>query len=139
MPNKTTNRFFVYGSLRKGFDHPKHDLLNKNGELLGMGTCRGKLYQIDWYPGVIPSDDPADRVYGEVYNIHKNFEAVIESLDHYEGCAVEFPEPHLFVRRNVTVTLVNGGTSKAWIYHYNGNPAGERLIPGGDFLKWKNS
>lgn len=139
MPNKTTNRIFVYGSLRKEFDHPKHELLNKNGELLGAGSCSGKLYLIDWYPGVLPSDDPTDQVYGEVYEIHQHFEAVIESLDHYEGCAPEFPEPHLYVRRIETITLEHGGSTNAWIYFYNHNPDGERLIPGGDFLKWKKS
>lgn len=104
-----------------------------------MGTCQGKLYHIDWYPGVIPSDDETERVYGEVYDIHKNFEAVIESLDQYEGSAAEFPEPHLFVRQIETVTLENGSSTKAWIYYYNLDPAGKRLIPGGDFLEWKNS
>ena len=55
---------FVYGTLMRGFDHPMAKLLAGNAEFLGPAQCRGRLYLVKHYPGLVASDDPADIVHG---------------------------------------------------------------------------
>lgn len=137
MTDKNLNRIFVYGSLRKAFDHPKHSLLDKNGRLLGVGSCRGNLYEIEWYPGAVLSHDSSDRVTGEVYVIDRNFEMVLDALDQYEGYSPESPGTSLFIRRTAIIMLQDGSTTESWIYLYNGNADNFKPILSGDFLKSK--
>lgn len=137
MTDKNPNRIFVYGSLRKAFGHPKHSLLAENGRLLGIGYCQANLYKIEWYPGVVLSDDPADRVTGEVYVVHDNLETVLAALDQYEGYSPDSPDSSLYIRRIVPVMLEDGTTTEAWIYLYNRKPDDLKRIPSGDFLKSK--
>lgn len=139
MVKKAENRIFVYGSLRKDFNHSMFSLLEMNGVFIGEAHYRGKLYEIDWYPGVVPSDDAGDRVTGEVYRVDNQWEDVIGQLDQYEGCSPNDTEPHLFKRHQETVTLKTGITIKAWIYLYNRPAKGKQLIPSGDYLEWKRS
>ena len=54
------DRLFVYGTLMRGFDHPMARLLSANADFLGEATCRGRLYLVKHYPGLVLSDDPAD-------------------------------------------------------------------------------
>ena len=56
-----SDRLFVYGTLMRGFDHPMAQLLSRSADFLGTATCRGRLYLIKHYPGLVLSDDPADR------------------------------------------------------------------------------
>ena len=56
----TSDRLFVYGTLMRGFDHPMAKLLSANADFLGPARCRGRLYLIKHYPGLVLSDDPAD-------------------------------------------------------------------------------
>lgn len=125
---------FVYGSLRKDFSSPASEILDNHSEYVGEATFQGKLYKVDWYPGVVPSDDPDDIVFGEVYKITEK-DHVLPALDRYEGCSPEDPEPHAFVRKQRLVTLDNGGTIDAWIYLYTRPVSGKDRIDSGDYLK----
>jgi len=125
---------FVYGSLRKDFSSPAREVLDEHAEYVGEATFQGKLYKIDWYPGVVPSDDPDDTVIGEVYKIIDRDE-VFSKLDRYEGCSPADPKPHAFVRKQRLVTLNNGGTVDAWIYLYTRPVSGKDRIISGDYLK----
>ena len=62
-----SDRLFVYGTLMRGFDHPMAQLLSRSADFLGTATCRGRLYLIKHYPGLVLSDDPAEAVFGEFY------------------------------------------------------------------------
>ena len=55
-----SDRLFVYGTLMRGFDHPMAKLLSRSADFIGEATCRGRLYLIKHYPGLVLSDDPAD-------------------------------------------------------------------------------
>lgn len=122
---------FVYGTLRK--HTARHDLLQRFCEYIDNGTLSGYLYQIGHYPGVILSDDPCQRVIGEVYRI-KNQQSLFAELDDYEECSSSFPEPHEYIRQLQTITLDSGYHVKAWVYLYNQSITGLKLIPSGDFL-----
>lgn len=132
----TTNYFFTYGSLLSEFENPVHDLLKKYARFLGKATFRGKLFMIDWYPGVVESENPDDIVYGEVYEI-KNQEPLLYQLDRYEGCSQNDPEPHEFERIEKTVTLLNGKTLTAWIYIYTQPVSNKERIESGDFVSYR--
>ena len=65
----TSDRLFVYGTLMRGFDHPMARLLSANADFLGEATCRGRLYLVRHYPGLMLSDDSADVVHGELFRL----------------------------------------------------------------------
>ena len=125
---------FVYGSLRSEFDSPVKSVLQDHAKLIGKATFQGKLYMIEWYPGVIESDDSSDRVIGEIYKI-KNQEVLLSQLDQYEGCSPNDPEPHAFIRRVKSVLLESGGEIRAWIYLYNESVKNKQCITSGNYSK----
>ncbi len=66
-----SDRLFVYGTLMRGFDHPMAQLLSRSADFIGEARCRGRLYLIKHYPGLLLSDDPADLVFGELYRLRQ--------------------------------------------------------------------
>lgn len=124
---------FVYGTLRRDTRSETAHLLARHADFVADGTFQGRLYRIDSYPGVVPSDHPSDVVQGEVYALREP-DAVLPKLDQYEECSPEFPEPHEYVRRREEIVLANGSTCEAWIYLYNRSTEGAPRILSGDFL-----
>ena len=51
---------FVYGTLMRGFDHPMARLLSANADFRGEASCRGRLYMVKHYPGLVLSDHAGD-------------------------------------------------------------------------------
>jgi len=134
----STSYVFVYGSLRKSFGHPQHHLLEKNTDYIGKAHFQGKLYNVDWYPGVVDSSNKNDRVTGELYKITQNRDTLLNRLDRYEGCLPDIPEPHEFIRRQRPVELLNDGSLlRAWIYLYNRQPDEKDRILSGDYVNRK--
>jgi gamma-glutamylcyclotransferase (GGCT)/AIG2-like uncharacterized protein YtfP len=109
---------FVYGTLRRDTNSEMHRLLVQYAEFVSDATYRGKLYQIDYYPGAVPSDNPDDVVQGEVYLLHQA-DIVLPLLDRYEECGPDFPEPNEYNRQKQSVLLKDGRTVTAWVYIYN--------------------
>ena len=95
----TSDRLFVYGTLMRGFDHPMAQLLSRSAELIGEARCRGRLYLVKHYPGLVESDDPADVVFGELYRMRQPAE-LLREFDIYEACGEGFAEPTEYVRRD---------------------------------------
>lgn len=130
-----TEYIFVYGSLRKGFSSPAREVLDDYAEFAGRATFQGKLYKIDWYPGVVPSRNRDDVVHGEVYLINDRDE-VLSKLDRYEGCSPSDPKPHAFVRKQMPVNL-KGKEMTAWVYLFNLPVDDKNQIRSGDYLKYE--
>ena len=86
----TSDLLFVYGTLMRGFDHPMARLLSANADFLGEARCRGRLYLVKHYPGLVLSDDPADVVFGELYRLRARDE-LLREFDMYEACGEGFP------------------------------------------------
>ena len=63
----TSDLLFVYGTLMRGFDHPMARLLAANADFVGEARCRGRLYLVKHYPGLVLSDDAAEIVHGELF------------------------------------------------------------------------
>jgi gamma-glutamylcyclotransferase (GGCT)/AIG2-like uncharacterized protein YtfP len=128
-----SDRLFVYGTLMRGYVHPMARLLSANADFLGEAFCRGKLYMVKHYPGLVLSDDPADIVHGELYRL-RDPEALLREFDMYEACGEGFPEPTQYVRQMFSVTLADGSPSDAWTYLYNWPVASLTRIESGRFL-----
>jgi gamma-glutamylcyclotransferase (GGCT)/AIG2-like uncharacterized protein YtfP len=113
-----SDRLFVYGTLMRGFDHPMAKLLSANADFLGEATCRGKLYLVKHYPGLVLSDDPTEVVHGELFALRARDEMLGE-FDMYEACGDGFQPPTEYIRQMLSVTLADGSSSEAWTYVYN--------------------
>lgn len=109
---------FVYGTLKRNANTEMSHLLAKHAEFIDAATYQGKLYRIDDYPGAIPSDDPNNKVPGEVFCLHQA-DSILSMLDRYEEFGPEFPEPNEYIRLKQTVLLDNGSNISAWVYVYN--------------------
>jgi gamma-glutamylcyclotransferase (GGCT)/AIG2-like uncharacterized protein YtfP len=129
-----SNRLFVYGTLMRGFDHPMATLLSRSADYLGPATCRGRLYLIKHYPGLVLSDDPSEIVFGELYRL-RDRDALLGEFDMYEACGEGFPEPTEYLRKMLQVTQEDGATSEAWTYVYNWPVIGLPHIASGKFLE----
>ena len=128
-----SDRLFVYGTLMRGYVHPMAKLLSANADFLGEATCRGRLYRVKHYPGLVLSDDASDIVHGELYRL-RDPEALLREFDMYEACGEGFPEPTQYVRRMFSVTLADGSPSDVWTYLYNWPVEKLTLIESGRFL-----
>lgn len=125
---------FVYGSLRSGFQHPAYAYISRYFTLLGTARVRAELYDMGEYPATIPSSEEK-WITGELYAIQKEeeFSWAIGQLDDYEGINGEPDEPQLY-RRDKTTVHLNGQTTEAWIYWFNGAVEGKPRIDCGDLL-----
>jgi len=129
----TSDRLFVYGTLMRGYVHPMAKLLSANADFLGEASCRGRLYMVKHYPGLVLSDDPDEIVHGELYRL-RAAEAMLREFDMYEACGEGFPEPTQYLRQMLAVTLADGAQSEAWTYIYNWPVAALTRIESGRFL-----
>lgn len=124
---------FVYGTLRQGSNSEMYHLLARNAKFVGDATYQGKLYMIDYYPGVVPSNNPHDAVHGEIYEL-TNPSNVLARLDTYEECGVGFAEPTEYIRRKDNIRLNDGRVISAWIYIFNRSTEKLQYIESGDFF-----
>jgi gamma-glutamylcyclotransferase (GGCT)/AIG2-like uncharacterized protein YtfP len=130
----TSDLLFVYGTLMRGFDHPMARLLSANADFIGEASCRGRLYLVKHYPGLVLSDNAADLVHGELFAL-RDVDAMLREFDMYEACGEGFPEPTEYVRRHLAVTLPDGLVRNAWTYLYNWPVDGLPCIASGRFLE----
>jgi|SRR5882757_412534 len=130
----TSDHLFVYGTLMRGFEHPMAKLLSANADFLGAAQCRGRLYLVKHYPGLVTSDDPADIVHGELFRLRAR-EAMLREFDMYEACGEGFAPPTEYIREQLAVTLADGSASEAWTYLYNWPVTELPQIASGRFLE----
>lgn len=125
---------FVYGTLRRAGAAALQPTLEHTACWRGLATLQGQLYRIAWYPGLVETDDPADRVVGDLYQLPADT-ALWQALDEYEGCSAECPTPHEYQRVLCEVVLESGASCQAWVYLYQGSVEGKARIISGDFLQ----
>jgi gamma-glutamylcyclotransferase (GGCT)/AIG2-like uncharacterized protein YtfP len=116
-----------------GYSHPMARLLSANADYLGEASCRGRLYQVKHYPGLVLSDDASDVVFGELYRL-RAVEDLLREFDMYEACGEGFPEPTQYVRQTLALALADGSTREAWTYVYNWPVTELARIESGRFL-----
>lgn len=121
---------FVYGSLMSAYDHPLSDFLSENAQLISEAKVRGRLYKIEWYPGLVCDENSAEWVYGEVYQLQNS--NIFKVLDEYEGVTGHPSDPYL--RRIVTTQNEKGPSYNAWTYEYVHEVDETNKIEGGKYL-----
>jgi gamma-glutamylcyclotransferase (GGCT)/AIG2-like uncharacterized protein YtfP len=128
------DRLFVYGTLMRGFDHPMAQLLSRSADFIGEARCRGRLYLVKHYPGLVLSDDSTEVVFGELYRLHQPRE-LLREFDMYEACGEGFAKPTQYVRQMLQVTRDGQAAEEAWTYVYNWPVAGLPHIASGRFME----
>jgi len=124
--------FFAYGTLRRDIKSAMSAFLANHTVYWSQAFMRGRLYDLDQYPGAIESAVTDDKVWGEVYQIF-SAGTLFAKLDDYEECSARFAKPHEYVRKTVPVYLDNGKVLMAWCYIYNFNTDGLKRIRSGDY------
>ena len=130
-----SDRLFVYGTLMRGFDHPMAQLLSRSADFIGEARCRGRLYLIKHYPGLVLSDDPADIVFGELYRLRQP-RSVAARVRHVRGLRRGLCRADRICQADAAGDA--GGrqpSSEAWTYIYNWPVTGLPRIASGRFLE----
>lgn len=115
---------FVYGTLRNGgSNHFRMD-----GAIFVMAAhVRGRLYGIDWYPGLI-LDEAGDKVIGEVYTVTPE---ILRQLDVFEGSSY---------RRTIAELCQTSAVQSlqaAWLWEWLGPVDEFQRISNGDWFTQK--
>lgn len=124
---------FVYGSLMSAARHPMGERLAREARLLGPASIQGRLYRISWYPGLVDSDAPHERVHGEVYGLDRPAQS-IEWLDAYEGLEPRTTRGGEYERVARPVLLASGAEITAWVYLYRADVAGLQALADGRWV-----
>ncbi len=121
---------FVYGTLRRGgSDHFR----TAGAEFVSSGTICGRMYQIDWYPGLV-LDPKGDEIRGEVYSVGSE---LLSALDAFEGLSVGKTEGSEYRRVQTTVMKQDSQTLSAWVWEWCGPLDESQRQVTGDWLKEK--
>lgn len=129
---------FVYGTLMSHADNAFAGMLAEHARKVCNATFQGKMYRVKQtqrpfvYPAVVASDDPSDVVHGEIYQLSSA--DLFETLDEYEACGPNTPQPHEYRRQILDVQTTEGECIKAHIYLYARPTAGLEEIRGGEFV-----
>ncbi len=125
---------FVYGSLLDaGNEFAAY--LSHNATLYNAGKIKGRLYDIDEYPGAI-IDANGYPIQGSILSLNDP-EENLKILDDYEGFGNNQEQPNLFIRKLLPVETINGLIT-CWVYLYNLPVEGLEEITAGDYLEYLN-
>lgn len=118
---------FVYGTLRRGGSN--HFRMDGAG-FIAAGRVRGKIYRIDWYPGLV-LDEEDGTVVGEVYAVGT---AQLRALDEFEGLSAGEIEGSEYRRVRTCFTSDDGHETSAWVWEWLGPVQESARIASGDWL-----
>jgi len=112
---------FVYGTLRKeGSNH-----FRMAGAVpAGGASVAGRLYRIDWYPGLV-LDEGAGPVWGGLYEVEAQ---KLAELDAFEG--EEFERVRAVAEKGFEIY-----PTECWLWEYRGAVSEENRIPSGDWIE----
>lgn len=130
-----TDFLFVYGTLRQGNTNTMAAYLAAHAEFVTGGWFQGEMYLISYYPGVIASDQPDHRVFGEVYRLI-DAQTALAVLDDYEECGTQHTQAAEYQRVKTRIFASDGRVlAPVWIYLYQWPLAGKARIASGDFMQ----
>lgn len=150
-PSHPMAYLFVYGTLMPG--HAPTCVADLVGRFVPVGraTVGGRLYDLGDYPGLIlgeanprAASDMTLRTGRDVVGVRQTVAGVLvevpddvtllRRLDAYEGFDPTAPSQSLFRRVATVAELADGRTINCQTYVYNGTPAADRRVTGGDWL-----
>ena len=129
---------FIYGTLLRQSNNELSNFLKSHSTLVSEGTVKGKLFIIDWYPGLILSPKSDQKVKGQIVELDENFEIVLKKIDQYEGVSNP-PQPNDEYFRKVISVETDHASIDCWTYCYQGDTNGLEEIISGDFLSFIDS
>lgn len=112
------HRVFVYGTLRGG---GSNHFRMAGGLFLMRATVKGRLFRIDWYPGLVLGG--GGTTLGEVFEVTTE---ILRELDEFEGSEY---------RRVLTDVSHGEMTIRAWVWEWLGPVDEARHIASGDWLE----
>lgn len=127
---------FVYGTLMAAYPkNPFKDFLKINATFIGEAKCKGKLFRISTYPGLVENSENEDfEVSGEVYEIIDSKTFFVQ-LDDYEEYIPLDVENSIYKRDLIKVKLISSGKEiECWAYLYNKSVKGNNFIKSGNFM-----
>ncbi len=104
---------FVYGTLRRG---GSNHFRMAGAAFVSAGTVAGRLYRIDWYPGLV-LDDAGDEIHGDVYAVDAD---LLAALDVFEGLSAGEIEGSEYRRVRATVMQRDSQPVAAWVWEWIG-------------------
>lgn len=119
---------FVYGTLRRG---GSNHFRMAGAEFLSEATVTGRLYRIDWYPGLV-LDEAGGEIHGEVYSVGPE---LLADLDVFEGVSAGEVEGSEYRRIESVVMQRNSQPLTAWVWEWRGMTDESRRLTDGDWLK----
>ena len=122
-------KLFIYGTLRRG---GSNHFRMEGAEFVGGGRIAGRIYKIDWYPGLVC--DVAGEVKGELYRVSDEH---LRALDEFEGIVPEEGESCGYRRVKVEVTLDSGEKESAWVWEWIGDFSSALALDTGDWLGYE--
>lgn len=118
---------FVYGTLRKGFNHSMASMLETNATWMGSGFIYGDLYDLGSYPGIVLTNT-MNKIIGDLFQVSS--QKLLDSLDAYEG-----PE----YIKNQTIAFMHDTTFNCTVYEFIEDISLAKQIVSGDYLLYLNS
>ncbi|MBN1410415.1 MAG: gamma-glutamylcyclotransferase [Spirochaetales bacterium] len=123
---------FAYGTLRKKAGANEY---LRYAQYSADGFFNGVLYEVNGYPGAVTSDNENDRVAVEVYRLLGE-KKIFTLLDEYEECAPRYPASHEYIRKCISVHIIDKGIVHTWIYLYNRDVSKLTRIASGNYLDY---
>ena len=121
-----TDRLFVYGTLRAGYNNEPALALAGSAHRLGAARIQGRLYRVSTYPAIALPQSDSDWVEGDLFE--GVLPALLEMLDEYEGAEY---------RRQIAQVILEGTCKlSAYVYFYLPAVAQLEWIPSGDWLQF---
>lgn len=119
---------FVYGTLRRG---GSNHFRMAGAEFIATGTITGRMYRIDWYPGLV-LDEAGDEIHGEVYAVGPE---QLSALDVFEGLSAGEIEGSEYRRVPTTVIQRDSRPVTAWVWEWLGLTNEFQRLTDGDWLR----
>jgi gamma-glutamylcyclotransferase (GGCT)/AIG2-like uncharacterized protein YtfP len=132
-----TPHLFVYGTLRREYEHPLYTFLLANGISLGRATTEGTLLAVSYYPALILRRHGEGRVIGELFRL-RNSDMILQRLDRYQRSSRSDPQPHPFRKSIISVRDREEQQVQAWAWLWNQPAGGFEVIESGDYIQWWN-
>jgi gamma-glutamylcyclotransferase (GGCT)/AIG2-like uncharacterized protein YtfP len=120
--------FVFYGLLKHGaLGGPQHIPLAEAGEWLAPCKFRGRMYDLDGFPGVVAGSDICEGVLYRIRDV-----SIVPALDDYED-VTDDPETALYLRQRIPLLDMTASPTGAqgWIYIYNQSTEGRPVIADG--------
>lgn len=124
---------FVYGTLKRGYDHGDARRLHRNTTWIGRAHLRARLVLHRGYPAAILSCSEQHQVFGELYRLATP--RLFQFLDRYEECGPNQPKPQPYARVVVPVRCESGDVIPASVYICTQPTDRLRVLKNGQFRR----